>query len=241
MGKEEVWMKKRLGMITASEVGDLTSASGKIIDGTVSYIRKKRFERTRGYALPVSSHAMDVGNETEPMIIAWLKANGEPDIVYSKDLPEIPFWTAKDCPLGASPDAFYEDESVVFELKALVGNETTEFFMDKYTSMEEKRARVWKEHGDQILAQWISNPKVKTIVLVKYAPQRDDIMEDLDSPLANWRGVCFTFSRDCFEESIAELRDRIILIDAMINAPLNPSGFKNGEWVVLEDGQLLKK
>lgn len=241
MDKEQRWLQKRLGMITASEVGELTSTSGKIIDGTVSYIRKKRFERVRGYALPVSARAMDIGNETEPMIAEWLKANREPDIIYSKDLPEIPFWIAPDCPLGASPDGFIQDETVVFEMKTLVGNEATEFFMDNFTSMEEKRARVWKEHGDQLLAQFISNPKVKSILLVKYAPQRDDIMADTDNPLASWRGVTFTFSRHSFEESIAELKDRIILIDAMIDAPINPSEFKKGEWYITPDKQLRKK
>lgn len=239
-------MKKRLGRITASELGSITSASGKIIDGVVSYIRSKRFERNHGYALPVSSHTMDVGNETEPTIFEWLKANcmdGEDpnSIVYSKDLPEIPFWTAPDCPLGASPDAYTEDERVVFEFKTLVGNETTEFFCDPYTSFEEKKARVWKDHGDQILGLMLSNPKVKMVLLIKYAPQRDDIMSDTDSPLASWRGHRFLFERKSFEESIEEMRQRIILINAMIDAPINPSEFKKGEWVVLEDGQLLKK
>lgn len=241
MTKEDKWMQKRLGMITASEAGELTSASGKIIDGVVSYIRKKRFERVHGYSLPVSSRTMDIGSETEPMIVEWLRANGEPDIVYSKDLPEIPFWVAPDCPAGASPDAFYEDESVVFELKTLVGNETTEFYMDKYTSIEEKKIRAFKEHGDQILAQFLSNPKVQTIVLVKYAPQRDDILKDTDSPLAPWRGVIFTFSRDSYSQSIADLRNRIILIDKMIGAPINPSEFKKGEWYVDKSGKLCQK
>lgn len=239
-------MKKRLGRITASELGSITSASGKIIDGVVSYIRSKRFERNHGYALPVSSHTMDVGNETEPTIFEWLKANciaGEDpnSIVYSKDLPEIPFWTAPDCPLGASPDAYTEDERVVFEFKTLVGNETTEFFCDPYTSFEEKKARVWKEHGDQIIGLMLSNPKVKMVLLIKYAPQRDDIMSDTESPLASWRGHRFLFERKSFEGSIEEMRQRIILINAMIDAPINPSEYKKGEWYIAPDNQLRKK
>lgn len=238
MDKETKWLKKRLGMITASELSQITSASGKIIDGTVSYIRKKRFERTRGYALPVSSHAMDIGTQTEPMIFEWLKANcrdGEDpnSLVYARDLPEIPFWIAPDCPLGASPDAFTDDERVVFEFKTLVGNETTEFFTDKYTSYEEKKVRVWKEHGEQLVGQWLSNSKVQLIVLIKYAPQLDDVMDDTDSPLAEWRGQRFLFERKNFTESLAYMRDRIILIDKMIDAPINPSEFKKGDWAVV--------
>jgi len=240
MDKEQKWMKRRVGMITASELSNIVSASGKVIDGNVSYIRSKRFERAHGYSLPVSSRIMDIGNETEPEIVEWLRANGEPDIIYSKDLPEIPFWVSPECPLGASPDAFYEDESVVFECKTLVGNEATEFFMDVYTPMEDKRARVWKEHGDQILGQFLSNPKVKTVVLCKYAPQRDDILDDTDSPLARWRGITFTFSRDCYMESIENMRNLIILFDKMIDAKINPVKFKSGKWAV-EDGKLVER
>ena len=246
MSKEDIWLQKRLGMITASELGNITSASGKIIDGVVSYIRRKRFERARGYALPVSSRAMEIGSQTEPMIFEWLKANcrdGEDpeSLVYARDLAEIPFWIAPDCPLGASPDAYTDDERVVFEFKTLVGNENTEFFTDKYTSYEEKKARVWKEHGDQLLGQWLSNPKVKMIVVIKYAPQLDDVMADLDSPLAEWRGQRFLFERKNFEASIAEMRNRVRLIDAMIDAPINPSEFKKGEWYIDPNGELKVK
>lgn len=246
MDKEQKWLQKRLGMITASELGNITSASGKIIDSNISYIRRKRFERARGYALPVSSHAMDVGTQTEPMIFEWLKANcldGEDpeSLVYARDLPEIPFWVSPDCPLGASPDAYTKDERVVFEFKTLVGNETTEFFTDKYTSFEEKKTRVWKDHGDQLLGQWLSKPKVKMIVVIKYAPQLDDVLADMDSPLAEWRGQRFLFERKNFEASLDEMRQRVILFDKMIDAPINPSEFKKGEWYVDDNGQLLKK
>lgn len=240
MNKEQDWMKKRLGMITASEASSFMSASGKITDGVVSYIRSKRFERVHGYSLPVSSRAMDIGNETEPMIMEWCRSNlnfGK-DIVYSKDCDDIPFWVASDCPLGASPDAFIPDESLVLEFKTLVGNEATEFFMDGYTSYVEKRARVFKEHGDQILAQFASNPKVETICLIKYAPQRDDIMEDTDSPLAPWRGILFEFNRKDFVDSIDYIKQRVNLIDAMIDSTKNPMDFKKGDWKLSDSGVL---
>lgn len=245
MDKETIWLNKRVGKITASELDFITSASGRIIDTNVSYIRAKRFERNHGYSLPVSSRAMDIGNETEPMIFKWLKANcydGEDpnSIIYSKDLPEIPFWSSPDCPLGASPDAYTEDERVVFEFKTLVGNEMTEFFCDPYTSFEEKKTRVWKEHGDQILGLMLSNPNVKMVVLIKYAPQRDDIMSDTDSPLASWRGHRFLFERKSFEGSLSEMRQRIILFDKMIDAHVNPAEFKDGRWSLL-NGELYHK
>jgi len=236
-------MERRLGMITASELGQITSASGKIIDGNVSYIRTKRFERKHGFGHPVSARTMDIGNEQEPYVIEWVRANMPElkDIIYSKDLPEIPFWVADDCPVGASPDAFTEDERIVVEAKTLVGATAIEFFDDAYTSREEKKLAVWKDHGDQILGQFVSNKKVETVILVKYIYQDDDIMKDLDSPLVPWRGIVFKFDRAAYKESIEEMRQRIILINAMIDAPINPSEFKKGEWVVLENNQLSKQ
>lgn len=231
MEKEYEWLKKRVGKITASELSSITSASGKIIDGVVSYIRSKRFERRRGYALPVTSRAMEVGNDQEPYVNAWARKNlGLEEIIYSKELLEIPFWIAPDCPLGASPDAHTPDERIVLEYKTLVGNETTEFFCDIYTAYEEKKARVWKEHGDQILGLMLSKPTVEEVVLIKYAPQWDDIMEDTDSPVAEWRGLVFKFKREDYKTSLEAMRQRIILINAMIDAPINPMDFKSGKW-----------
>lgn len=241
MNKNEKWLERRIGMITASELGQITSASGKIIDGTLSYIRAKRWERKHGFTHPVSAKTMEIGNEQEPMIYKWAMTNlGFNEIVYAKDLPEIPIWTSKDCPMSASPDAFVPSERVVFEFKTLVGATSIEFFGDDFTSYEEKKTAVWKDHGDQLLGQFLSNENVEQIKLIKYIYQDDYIVKDLDSPLAPWRGLVFTFDRKDYTESIEYMKDRIILIDAMIDAPINPSEFKKGEWCVVE-GKLIKK
>ena len=240
MNREEQWMRRRLGMITASELGQITSAKGGIIETNLSYIRAKRWERKHGFSHPVSARAMDIGNEQEPMIYVWCKANlGFSEIVYSKDLPEIPFWVAPDCPMGASPDAYVPSERLVFEFKTLVGNTAIEYFGDEYTPYEEKKLAVWKDHGDQLLGQFISNPNVEEIWLIKYIYCDDDIMADTDSPLAPWRGLVFKFRREDYSESIAAMRDRIILFDKMIDAPINPADFKKGVWYV--EGDQLKK
>lgn len=229
-------------MITASELGNITSASGKIIDGNLSYIRAKRWERKHGFSHPVTARAMDIGNEQEPMIYQWALTNlGFNEIVYSKDLPEIPFWISTDSKVGASPDAFVPSERLVFEFKTLVGATSIEFFGDEYTPYEEKKLAVWKDHGDQLLGQFLSNSAVEEIWLIKYIYQDDDIMADTDSPLAPWRGLVFKFVRKDYETSIDEMRERIRLIDAMIDAPINPSEFKKGEWFIDDKGQLRKK
>ena len=126
-------------------------------------------------------------------------------------------------------------------MKTLVGATSIEFFGDDYTPYEEKKLAVWKDHGDQILGQFISNSAVQEIWLVKYIYQDDDIMADTDSPLASWRGLVFKFDRKDYESSIEEMRERIRLFDAMIDAPINPSEFKKGEWHILPDGQLSRK
>ena len=178
---------------------------------------------------------MEIGNEQEPMIFEWLKTNvGVENMVYSKDLPEIPFWVSPDCPMGASPDAYTEDESIVFEFKTLVGAASIEFFSDEYTSYEEKKKVVWNDHGDQILGQFISNPKVQEIWLVKYIYQDDDIMEDTDSPLAPWRGLVFQFYRSDFGAAIEMMKDLIRIFDAMIDAPMDPSKFKKAKFEITD-------
>ena len=241
MDKEQQWLQKRLGMITASELGQITSASGKIIDGNLSYIRSKRWERKHSFSHPVTARAMEIGNEQEPMIHQWAVENLGLKLVYSKDLPEIPFWISPDCPVGASPDAFTPDERIVLEYKTLVGATAIEFFGDDYTAYEEKMLAVWKDHGDQLLGQFISKSSVEEIWLIKYIYQDDDILKDTDSPLAPWRGLIFKFERKDFIASIQAMRERIILIDKMIDAPINPSEFKKGEWFVADDGKLCKK
>lgn len=236
MTKDDRWMQLRCGRITASELGDIMSASGGIIDGNLAYIRSKRFERKHGYSLPVSSRPMEIGNETEPMIFRWAMENRDLfikdkslEFVYSKDLDEVPFWIPEDVPnFGASPDAFSTDESVVIEFKTLVGNEPTEFFMDDKTSAFDKNLRIVKEHGDQLIGQFISNPKTQVIHLIKYAPQRDDVMKDCDSPLAPWRGYVFTMKREDSELCMRDMVNRIKFFNALIDSDINPRDMKSG-------------
>lgn len=239
MNREEKWMKKRLGRITASELGSITSASGKIIDGNVSYIRSKRWERNHGFALPVSSKAMEWGKENEHYAVMWHRAcYPETELIYAQDLDEIPFWENSDVKnFGASPDAFTEDESFVLEVKNVYSNSNIEFFFDPATSYEEKKSVVAKEHIDQILGQFISNPKVQVVRVLKYCAQNDDIPQDTDSPVAPWRGIVFDFKREEYESSIEDMIGRIDLFNAFISSDINPSEFKNGKWETV-DGEL---
>lgn len=224
--KEYEWLKKRVGCISASELNNLFSLSGKVTEANVDYIRKKRFERKHGYSLNVSSYAMEIGKEQESYAVEWFRENYPQfsDIIHANtDLDEIPFWTVGWAKFGASPDAFSPDETFVLEVKTVVSNADTDYYADEFTPYVDKYQRVKKEHGNQIAGQFLSNPKVEKIWLLKYIYQRDDDF-DVDSPLEKWRGVVFEFVRSDFE--LEKMKDRIILFDNFIDAPVDPASLK---------------
>lgn len=220
-------------------LSDIVSKSGKITLGVQSAIRAKRFERKRGYSLPVSSREMEIGKAQETYAVAWFRANHpEIPIIYAQELPEIPFWEVSWARFGASPDAFSADQSIVVEFKTLVSNSKIEFFCDEYTPYEAKKMAVWEEHGDQILGQFLSNDKVQDIYLVKYVFQDDYNDFDTDSPTAPWRGFVFRFMREHYAKSLQLMKARIQLIDALIDSELNPSEM---DGYVLLDGKLIEE
>ena len=222
MDKEQLWLKRRLGYISASELNDLCSKSGKVTKENISYVCRKRFQRKHGFTYPVSGYALDMGKIMEHDAVMWFRENyPELPIIYSQELNEIPFWTVDWAKFGASPDSFTGDESIVVEFKSLVGNSTAEFFDDDYTPYEDKRNFVLSEHGNQIIGQFLSNEKVKEIWLVKYIYQRDEVDEDVDNPLAPWRGLVFKFKREDFE--LNNMKQRIIYFDKLIDSTENPN------------------
>lgn len=229
MDRELNWKRGRVGLITASELGDLVSASGKITNENVSYVRKKRFERSRGFSLPIFGRALDMGKEQEQYAVAWFREN-YPDIpiVYAQEEEVIPMWKANWGNFAASPDCFSPDETLVIEIKSVVGNTAAEFFSDEHTSYEAKMKAVVKDHWPQLAGQFLSNPKVKEIWLLKYIYQRDDVPDDIDSPLEKWRGVIFKFKRSDFDLDF--VKDRILAFDAYIDSSYDADAFKTAEW-----------
>lgn len=225
MDKEQHWLKRRLGYISASELNNLCSKSGKVTKENICYIRRKRFQRKHGFTYPVSGYALDMGKIMEHDAVLWFRENyPEVPIIYSQELSEIPFWTVDWAKFGASPDCFTEDQSIVVEIKNLVGNNTAEFFDDAYTPYETKKAFVIEEHGNQICGQFLSNEKVQEIWVVKYIYQRDEVDEDIDSPLAPWRGLVFKFRREDFD--LDSTKQRIIKFDNFIDTDQDPNLFK---------------
>lgn len=241
MSKELVWRRKRVGNITASELNEIFSASGKIVDGNIDYIRRKRFERKRGFRYPSYSKNFDIGHEQEKYAFEWFKAN-YPDIamVYSldNDLPEIPFWNVGWANFGASPDGYAANEGIVLEIKTVVSNQNTEYYSDELTSFEDKMATVRKEHGYQIAGLFLSNEAVKEVWLLKYMYQHDDCDEDISSPLDAWRGIVFKLRREDFD--LEKIKERICLFDAFIDSAFESKAIKSGDYV-LKDGVIEEK
>lgn len=225
MDKEQIWKSKRLGYISASELNRLMSASEIVTAENLKYVRKKRFERKRRFVVPVTGKALDIGTEMEHDAVEWLRYNYPSlDIVYSQELEEIPFWKVDWAKFGASPDCFTKDERIVFEIKTCVGDNTVYLFADDFTDSKEKLKEVYKDHGNQVGGQFLSNPKVEEIWVIKYIYQRDDVMEDLDSPVEPWRGIVFKFKREDFD--LEAMKDRIILFDKFIDSKDSPSMLK---------------
>lgn len=224
--KELRWFKERRGLITASELPSVCSLSGKITDDNISYIRRKRFERNHGFMYSISGRALDIGKEQEAYAVKWWRRNKrEYPIQYAQECSEIPFWRASWAKFGASPDAFAFDRSYVLEIKTVVGNTAAEFFADPYTSYGEKKQVVMKEHGAQIAGQFLSEPRVERIFLLKYIYQRDEEGMDLDSPTSPWRGVVFEFERKDFD--LEDIKNRIILFDLFIDSEYDARSLKS--------------
>lgn len=239
MDKEFIWRKERLGRITASELGNIFSASGKIIDGNIDYIRHKRFERRHRFSYPVSAKNFEIGHEQEPYAMEWLRANyPDMEFVYAMDLPTIPIWSADFANFSASPDGFTPDQSIAIEIKTVVGIGNAEYYDDEKTSYEDKKASVKKEHGMQLAGQFLSNPKVQEIWLLKYIYQRDDCDEDVSSPLEPWRGLVFKFRRDDFD--LKEVAERIKLFDLFIDSDYETKAFKSLKFELISDTGDLK-
>ena len=226
---EKDWLKQRCGLITASELNKIVEGKTKAtLKGTLDYISKKRFERSRQFPIQVNARNFEIGNEQEPYIIGWLNENHpDVDIVFSKDFDEIPFERVDWAKFGASLDAWTKDEDIIIELKTLVGETNIYFFSDPTISYEAKRAFVLEEHGNQLKGQLLARPQAKEIWVVKYI-YKDDFNElDTDPTTAEWRGQIFKFKREDFGNSIEDMKDRIIIIDKFIDSGYNREKLKD--------------
>ena len=235
--KEYEWHKKRIGCISASELSQLMpgAKSDKWSQGNLTYLYKIQRQRTLNQpAPPVFSRTMQEGIEAEPYAVAWLRENTNLNILHcSEDLDEKVF-TKTEWGLGCSPDCYImsDDEAIesIMEIKAVIGESTTNFYFSPTVPYERKRLEAFDEHRDQLAGQLLCYPSISEIHLLKYDPQSDDDPFDLRSPLDVTRGIMFTFTREEFGIYLDQVQERVIFADNYLKSGKDLDSI-NTEWV----------
>lgn len=226
--KESKWLQKKIGVISSSEVDKLMSKSGKWIDGNKTYLYKIERQRYLNQPPPpISSRAMQIGIESEPYAIEWLRANTSMEIRHcDKDYDEKVF-AVTDYGLGSSPDAFevevnettQEEIKVgLIEIKTVVGDEPTNYYFSPTVPFDKKRLRAFDEHSGQMAGQLLVFPEIDKIKLMKYDPQMDDNEYDIRPVLDPTRGVVFEFTRAEFGSYLDDLKERVVFANNYLKA-----------------------
>ena len=221
--KELNWFRKRVGVITASEVDKLFSASGKWIEGNITYLYQKQYERTYNEPLcPKSARSLTLGTENEPYAIEWMRRQHPEWIIKhcSVDYDEIVF-VKNDWGLGGSPDGFVFEEDILtklIEIKCVVGDKAICRYFSNTLPYEKKRIEAFEEHKYQILAQFLLFPEVEEIILLKYRPQFDENPFDMLDVLDESRGIEFIFTRQEMGDMLQVVEDRVRFADEYLKS-----------------------
>lgn len=234
MEREQNWLKKRLGVISASEVHHLFSTSKKTpvraddkwLEGSVTYLYKKQYERTYNEMLcPVSSRAMSIGLENEKYAVEWLRTHYFDLIIKhcSEDFEEIVF-VENGKGLGGSPDCLIMegDKTIgIIEIKCVVGEKNICRYFSPTLAYDKKRIDAFEEHKFQLAAQLLLYPEVGEIKLLKYLPQLDENPMDTRSVLDEARGVVFTYTRADLQYLMEQIEKRVSFADNYLREGLD--------------------
>ena len=221
--KELNWFRKRVGVITASEVDKLFSASGKWIEGNITYLYQKQYERTYNEPLcPKSARSLTLGTENEPYAIEWMRSQHPEWIIKhcSKDFDEIVF-VKNDWGLGGSPDGFIFEEDILtklIEIKCVVGDKQICRYFSNTLPYEKKRIEAFEEHKYQLYAQFLLFPEVEEIILLKYRPQFDENPFDMLDVLDESRGIEFIYTRKEMGDMLQVVEDRVRFADEYLKS-----------------------
>lgn len=218
--KEERWLKKRLGVITASELKRLLSKSGKLTQTAISYLYEKQYERLCKEMLPkVDTYEMRVGKENEQYAVAWLREN-YPDKVFhhcSEDYEDIMFVVAENG-LGISPDVIIGDNEGIVEIKCVVSRANISIYFNPAIPYHKKKQIAFEEHKEQLAGQLSGFPNMDKIYLLKYRPQLDDNDWDMKSVVDKSRGELFAFTREELQDLIDEINRIVPIATKYINS-----------------------
>lgn len=222
--KEREWHKKRIGRFTSSSLHRLMSASGKFIDGNITYLLEIERERFLGEPTPiVTSVEMRHGLINEKYAVEWIRDNTSWDnIVYAQELDDIPFKTTEYM-AGASYDVFYnyigdriDKLNYHIDIKCPHSQKELCFYFSESIPYKEKRKKAFEQHCHQMAGQLLCDENLENVGILKYDAQRDDNEFDLRSPLDKSRGIAFIWKRSDFNLDI--YKKRIIFANDYLNS-----------------------
>ncbi|WAX17128.1 hypothetical protein PF672P1_00070 [Parabacteroides phage PF672P1] len=209
--KQDNWLRRKIGVISASEVHLLMSKSGRWTKENLSFLYKIQRQRFLNEPSPqIKARNFELGHEHEPYAVKWLERNYGWSIQYASDMEEIPF-IINEYGLGASPDAYRIDtpEREIIEIKTVIGATELNWLFSPTVPFDKKRVHVYDLHRDQMAGLLCTHPDVKTVYLVKYDPQLDDNDFDLRDAFDKNRGLVFTFTRDEMGSYLETLEKRV--------------------------------
>lgn len=211
--KEERWLQKKKGVISASELKRLLSKSGKFTQTNISYLYEKQYERYNTNSLPkVDTWEMRIGKENEVYAVAWIREN-YPDLDIhhcTEDYEDIVF-VKSEAGLGISPDTIVGDIESLVEIKCVVSRGTISMYFSCSMPYEKKKAMALEEHKEQLAGQLSGFPDMQYIYLLKYQPLLDSDSIDSAGVLDISRGLLFRYERSELQELIDEI-NRVVPI-----------------------------
>lgn len=217
--REYRWQLKRIGKITASEVENIMTASGKWTQTAISYLYKIQRQRTIKEPAPIkNARSLEWGKVNEPNAVEWLRENllqekyKKCTIFHCDAEGDEKFFIEGDNNFGGSPDAYLmrgRKIAAYIEIKCTYGEEETNRIFSPTMPYERKRDRVLKEHLWQMVGQMALPNAPDKIILLKYDAQDTFNVFDLRSPTDPSRGIWFEFSREELSPYIEQLKERV--------------------------------
>lgn len=217
--REYKWHLKRIGKITASEVDNIMTASGRWTQTAVSYLYKIQRQRTIREPAPIkNAKSLKWGQQNEADAIEWLRENflkGQYKryTIFHCDLDgDEKIFIEGENNFGGSPDAYLMKGGHIvayIEIKCVYGEEETNRIFSPTVQYEKKRMRVFEEHRWQLAGQMALPNAPDKIFLMKYDAQDVFNEFDLRSPVDPSRGLLFEFSREELAPYIEKLKVRV--------------------------------
>lgn len=229
--KEYQWHLKRIGKITASEVHNIMTKSGKWTQTAISYLYKVQRQRYINAPAPIkNARSLSWGNENESLAIEWLRENylkgksSNFSIFHcDEDGDEKVFISGKDN-FGGSPDAYLMYGSKIrsyIEIKCVYGENETNWMFSPTVPLEDKRKRVYDEHIFQMAGQLLLPGSPDKIMLMKYDAPDDEDEFDMRDEFDPQRGIIFNFTKKELMPIMEEMKERVWFANKCLNDGIN--------------------